>query len=246
MARVVDDPYAAAVTRYCQRCCEFKLLLRTQRAVQHRIDMGGGHAAAEAKLALAVEEGDCFRHPVVAAGHVVQRQIVPDWHTAFIGARPGDRAKVAGLAAVVTRRRRIFVVAVGGAALRRRVVHCFERAALQVSRQRRIVRHQRLRDQTGFVFAEGALDDAVRIGRVVESGLAIDGRAGHASGRYRVGRRLRAVIVGEVADRGIGDVVTGAAKITVAVKLRLHELVARVGIVVGAELVAAAPERAHA
>ncbi len=140
MAGEVDDPQCVAGD--AQSHCLVELLLGADFAFVEGRDLDSRHAAAETQLALAVEVLDGFRHPVVAAGHVMQRQVDPDGHAALVGTRAGHGAQVTGLAAEVARCRRVLIVAVGGAALRRRVVHGFERAALQVCRQIRIIGYE--------------------------------------------------------------------------------------------------------
>ncbi len=195
---------------------------------------------------------DDGRHPVIAAGHVVQGQVAARRYALLVGALAGDRPHVAGLAAEITRRRRVLVVgAIRWAALRGRFIHRLQRAAdreIFVHIPVSVVLQFRGRDLARFVLAEGALDDAVGVGRVVEGRLAVNRSARHAVGDNGVvdGRQGLAVVVGEVADHRVGDVVAGAAEIRVTVEVRLHELVASLGVVVRTELVTTTPQRRHA
>jgi hypothetical protein len=57
---------------------------------------------------------------------------------------------------------------------------------------------------------------------------------------------LLAVVVRHISGDGVGHVVTGAAEADVPMEPGLHELVPRIGIAVGTELVGVGPEREHA
>ena len=244
MTGVIDNLHATAVVGDRQRRRQLQLFFGAQCAVVQRGAVGRRDAAAETQLTEAVQVLNRRRHPVVAASHVVQRQVGAYRHAALVGALAGDRPHVAGLAAVIARGIRVLVVGTDRAVLCGRVVDRLERASLQVLRQARIGRYLCLRDQAGFVLAEGTLDNAIFIGWVIESRLAVD-----RSSQRLVGsdRSLRyPVIVGKVANRRVRDVVAGAAEIDASVVLRLHELMARLGVVVGTQLVAAAPHRTHA
>ncbi|NNL99967.1 MAG: hypothetical protein HKO62_04395, partial [Gammaproteobacteria bacterium] len=140
---------------------------------------------------------------------------------------------MAGLAAEIAVRGGVLIVGATRAAVGSRLVNRFQHTAgRKVIRLAGIIIHQCLGNHPRFVFTKGSLNDAVGIRRIVERGLAFHRPARRTGRDYRVLQQRLAVIVRQVAGHGIGNVVTGAAKITVTVKQGLHELMPGFGVVV--------------
>jgi hypothetical protein len=210
---------AAASSRFCP----------AERAGVESVVLVGAQPAAEHEFALGVEVLGDLRHPVVAARLVVLWEICTDRRT-LVAALPDSGTHVAGLAAEVARGA-VRIVAIvpsqeGG------VPRALDRSRLEFGRQRCVVGDSGCHELAGLVLAERTLDDAVLIREVVECGLPSDRSSRDATRDDRLSRRLRAVVVGEIADDGVRDVVARTAVVDRAMELRLQELMRGVGIIV--------------
>ena len=221
-----------------QRGGEVQLLLGAQLAGGERVELHRVEPAAEAQLAFGVLVDDRVGSPVVAAGHVVQRQVPAQRNAVLVRAVTADCPHVAGLAGEIAVGA-VLVVSAGG------IESGLDRAGLEIRGKLPVRGNQRLRQLPGLELAVGALDHAVLVREVVERRLAVHRRARHAARDHRIAARRPAVVVREVADRRVRHVVAGAAEIHVAVEPRLHELVARTRVAVRTELRRARPKRQH-
>ena len=118
---------------------------------------------------------------------------------------------MAGLATEITRRAVLVVAALPGQ--HRLLIGGLDRALLQVLGQGFVFRHPRLGQQTGDVFAVGPFHNSELIRKIIERGLGLKRRTRDAAEATGGKRDLRAVVMRQVADRGIRDIVTGTAKI---------------------------------
>ena len=135
-------------------------------------DLLGAEPAAQDQSPLPVQVLDDGGHPIVAARQVVAGQVVPDGNTVLVAPQPRRRSHVTGLAAEVARGA-VRVIAAGPGD-DRAGVGLGDGPGLDVDRKCRVVANPRLDQHAGLRLAESPLDDAVRVGGVVEGGLVFD------------------------------------------------------------------------
>jgi len=140
-------------------------------AHRHGRELGIGQSSTQAQRAPRVLILGHVGKPVVAAGLVVLGQVGAQRRAGLVASFAHNRTHVAALAAEVTSGA-VGVVA-AGARLQRGLVGNFERSPgdPKVGGQAAKVGNRRGGKQAGFVLAEGTLDDAVGIGRIVEGRL---------------------------------------------------------------------------
>jgi hypothetical protein len=162
---------------------------------------------------------DGLGDPVAETRQIVLPQIGADRHVVLVAADAGPGVHVAGLTGEVTRRA---ILEVGVLSRVPGAMIGDVRSApdmLQLRRQRCEIVDQRGLPVAGVPLGGGPLHHAVGVGGIVECGLALD----RASRNTTEGARLQhdllgAMVVSEIAYRGIADGVAGATEIAVPMK----------------------------